>query len=195
MLTSHQVGCRVYKCCTGTSRLIYLSDRYPNVYGIDMPSRTELVAHGRTEQEICDHIGADLAIFQTLPDLIASCTQFNPAIEKFECSVFSGEYISGGVNESYLGHIEQLRADHIKAKNRSAAGVFVEQPSGCSGPLSGSEANIGVGLADSRPAGIAASHNKSSDCLLGLSNSDGTSADKEDAKSTRSSLATAQNGA
>ena len=92
--------------------------RHSNVYGIDMPSRSELVAYGRTTEEIAEAIGADLVIFQKLPDLIASVRQFNPSIETFDCSVFTGEYVTGGVDEEYLAHIESLRADHIK--NRTA---------------------------------------------------------------------------
>ncbi|BGP37878.1 amidophosphoribosyltransferase [Rhodotorula kratochvilovae] len=73
--------------------------RHPAVYGIDMPSRRELVAHGRTEEEISKYIGADLTIFQTLPDLVKACAQFNPDIQQFDCSVFTGEYVTGGVDE------------------------------------------------------------------------------------------------
>ena len=94
--------------------------RYPNVYGIDMPSRTELVAHGRTSEEVAEAIGADLVIFQTLPDLVASVRQLNPSIERFECSVFDGEYVTGGVDAAYLDHLEGVRSDHMKTK---AAGV------------------------------------------------------------------------
>ncbi|KAK4053037.1 amidophosphoribosyltransferase [Microbotryomycetes sp. JL201] len=90
--------------------------RYPNVYGIDMPSRKELVAHGRTEEEVSRYIGADLTIFQTLDDLVAACRQFNPAIGQFDCSVFTGEYVTGGVDEEYLAGIETLRNDNAKAK-------------------------------------------------------------------------------
>jgi len=90
--------------------------RYPNVYGIDMPSRTELVAHGRTTDEVAKAIGADLVIFQTLPDLVASVRQLNPVIERFECSVFSGEYVTGGVDGVYLDHLESTRSDNMKAK-------------------------------------------------------------------------------
>lgn len=79
-----------------------------------MPSRSELVAYGRTTEEITEAIGADLVIFQKLPDLIASVRQFNPSIETFDCSVFTGEYITGGVDERYLVYIESLRADHVK---------------------------------------------------------------------------------
>lgn len=90
--------------------------RYPNVYGIDMPSRKELVAHGRDEEHIAEAIGADLVIFQTLPDLIESVRQLNPEIGNFDCSVFSGEYVTGGVDEAYLQHLESLRADNIRGK-------------------------------------------------------------------------------
>lgn len=90
--------------------------RYPNVYGIDMPSRSELVAHGRTMEEVAEAIGADLVIFQTLEDLVASVRGLNPSIEKFECSVFSGEYVAGGVDQAYLDHLESIRSDNMKSK-------------------------------------------------------------------------------
>ncbi|KDR73601.1 hypothetical protein GALMADRAFT_251344 [Galerina marginata CBS 339.88] len=95
--------------------------RYPNVYGIDMPSRKELVAHGRDNDEIASAIGADLVIFQTLPDLINSVRQLQPSIKHFDCSVFTGEYVTGGVDEGYLQHIENLRADNNRAKILSAS--------------------------------------------------------------------------
>ena len=87
-----------------------------NVYGIDMPSRAELVAHERTPDEIATAIGADLVIFQTLPDLISSVRRFNPAIPAFDCSVFTGEYVTGGVDEAYLASLERLRADNVKLR-------------------------------------------------------------------------------
>jgi amidophosphoribosyltransferase len=95
--------------------------RYPNVYGIDMPSRSELVAHGRTMEEVAEAIGADLVIFQTLEDLVASVRGLNPSIEKFECSVFSGEYVTGGVDQAYLEHLENLRSDNMKSKGGTAS--------------------------------------------------------------------------
>jgi amidophosphoribosyltransferase len=94
--------------------------RYPNVYGIDMPSRAELVAHGRTMEEVAEAIGADLVIFQTLEDLVASVRGLNPSIEKFECSVFSGEYVTGGVDQAYLDHLESIRSDNMKNKAGTA---------------------------------------------------------------------------
>jgi len=95
--------------------------RYPNVYGIDMPSRSELVAHGRTMEEVAEAIGADLVIFQTLEDLVASVRGLNPSIEKFECSVFSGEYVAGGVDQAYLDHLESIRSDNMKSKAGTAS--------------------------------------------------------------------------
>jgi amidophosphoribosyltransferase len=77
--------------------------RYPNVYGIDMPSRTELVAHGRTMEEVAEALGADLVIFQTLEDLVASVRGLNPSIEKFECSVFFGGIRHGERGQRVLG--------------------------------------------------------------------------------------------
>jgi len=97
--------------------------RYPNVYGIDMPSRNELVAHGRTTEEVAEAIGADLVIFQTLADLVSSVRQLNPSIEQFECSVFSGEYVTGGVDAEYLDHLENVRSDNMKAKGVASNGV------------------------------------------------------------------------
>lgn len=67
--------------------------KYPNVYGIDMPSYEELVASDKCEQEVAESIGADKLIYQTLDDLICACREGNPSIKKFECSVFDGRYL------------------------------------------------------------------------------------------------------
>jgi len=90
--------------------------RYPNVYGIDMPSRKELVAFNRNEDEIATAIGADLVIFQTLSDLVESARQWNPSIEQFDCSVFTGKYITGGIDEEYFVKLEGQRADNVRGK-------------------------------------------------------------------------------
>lgn len=79
-----------------------------------MPTRRELVAHGRDSEAIATAIGADLVIFQTLPDLVESVRHLNPSIEQFDCSVFTGEYITGGVDEEYLRHVESLRGDNSR---------------------------------------------------------------------------------
>ncbi len=97
--------------------------RYPNVYGIDMPSAEELIAHGRTVDEICELIGADWLVFQDLDDLRASSLDGNPAIEDFDCSVFDGNYITGDVDEAYLQRIHDLRNDDAQTQRRAAAAV------------------------------------------------------------------------
>ncbi|KIY62339.1 amidophosphoribosyltransferase [Cylindrobasidium torrendii FP15055 ss-10] len=90
--------------------------RYPNVYGIDMPSPKELVANGRDNEGIAKAIGADLVIYQTLEDLESSVRQLNPSITNFDCSVFTGHYVTGGVDEHYLAALENTRADNVRAK-------------------------------------------------------------------------------
>lgn len=111
--------------------------RYSNVYGIDMPSPTELVAHGRTEEEVAKEIGVDLVIYQTLDDLVQSCRTWNPSINTFDCSVFTGEYVTGGVDDRYLEHLQKLRNDNAKAKKKSTMIPGDEATGdGCSGPMS-----------------------------------------------------------
>jgi amidophosphoribosyltransferase len=87
---------------------------YPNVYGIDMPSVNELIAHGRTVDEVCKLIGADKLIYQDLKDLKASTTQGNKSITEFDCSVFNGVYPTGDVDKAYLDKLEALRNDVTK---------------------------------------------------------------------------------
>ncbi|SAM05710.1 hypothetical protein [Absidia glauca] len=81
--------------------------RYPNVYGIDMPTRTELVAHERNDQQVAEVLGADKVIFQDLHDLVESVRKFNPAIERFDTSVFDKIYVTGDVDEEYMTYLEQ----------------------------------------------------------------------------------------
>ncbi|KAI9221992.1 Amidophosphoribosyltransferase [Blastocladiella britannica] len=90
--------------------------RYPNVYGIDMPSVNELVAHGRTEDEVAKWICADEMIYLDLPALEASIRQFNPALVEFDTSVFTGCYVTGDIDEEYLAKLERSRSDAAKLK-------------------------------------------------------------------------------
>ncbi len=87
--------------------------RYPNVYGIDMPTRNELLANGRTDAEIAQEIGADAVIYQDLPDLIAAVRSVNPAITAFDSSCFDGRYVTGDVTEAYLARLEGQRNGDI----------------------------------------------------------------------------------
>ena len=92
--------------------------RFPNVYGIDMPSATELIAHGREVDEIRQIIGADGLIFQDLNDLIEAVRAENPDIQQFECSVFNGVYVTKDVDQGYLDFLDTLRNDDAKAVQR-----------------------------------------------------------------------------
>lgn len=92
--------------------------RYPNVYGIDMPTAGELIAHGRDVDEIAKLIGADKLIYQDLNDLIAAVRAGNPTLEDFDSSVFTGEYITHDVDEQYLQQLELFRSDAAKEARR-----------------------------------------------------------------------------
>ncbi|MFD1216116.1 amidophosphoribosyltransferase [Microbulbifer celer] len=89
--------------------------KYPNVYGIDMPSASELVAHGRTTEEVCEEIGADWLIYQELEDLVESSAEGNSEIKEFDCAVFNGKYITGDVTEEYLESLHAARNDNAKS--------------------------------------------------------------------------------
>ncbi len=83
--------------------------RFPNVYGIDMPTRAELLANGRTDAEIAREIGADAVIYQDLPDLIKAVQDVNSKLTVFDASCFDGRYVTGDVNEAYLARLEGQR--------------------------------------------------------------------------------------
>jgi len=91
-----------------------------------MPSAAELVAHGRTDEEVREIIGADRLIFQDLQDLIDAVKKKGKTrVESFDTSVFSGEYITGDVSHHYLEQLELLRSDSAKeARDREHAGVL-----------------------------------------------------------------------
>ena len=92
--------------------------RYPNVYGIDMPSASELIAHNRSVEEVCELIGADWLVYQDLDDLIRCSHDGNPHVDGFDCSVFNGEYITGDIDQSYLDRQEFLRSDDAQNERR-----------------------------------------------------------------------------
>jgi amidophosphoribosyltransferase len=90
--------------------------RYPNIYGIDMPAASELIAHGRTEQEVANALGVDGLFYLTLDDLKTAIQQGNPRLENFDCSVFTGEYATGEDN-NYFKKLEAQRNDKQKSDN------------------------------------------------------------------------------
>ncbi|MBD1584714.1 amidophosphoribosyltransferase [Pseudoalteromonas sp. S16_S37] len=83
--------------------------RHANVYGINMPTSKELIAHEKTNEQICQAIGADRLIYQDINDLIDSIKCENHAISKVETSVFDGHYITGDICSDYLQNLEQSR--------------------------------------------------------------------------------------
>ena len=87
--------------------------RYQNVYGIDMPAASELIAHGKDASEVCKEIGADKLFYQDIDDLVWAVQRGNKDLDKFETSVFTGEYITGVGNE-YLRSLEVVRSDASK---------------------------------------------------------------------------------
>ncbi|MDT4329418.1 amidophosphoribosyltransferase [Methylomonas sp. MED-D] len=94
--------------------------RYPNVYGIDMPAARELIAHDRSEEDVCKALGADKLIFQDLSDLIEAVGRGNPNIKHFDTSCFSSEYITGDIDMAYLARIEALRNDHAQSQRNGS---------------------------------------------------------------------------
>jgi amidophosphoribosyltransferase len=93
--------------------------RFPNVYGIDMPSANELIAHGHDVESICKIIGADGLIFQSLEDLVEAVRSENPDIKKFETSVFDGVYVTNDITQEYLNKLDASRND-AKKGNKTA---------------------------------------------------------------------------
>jgi amidophosphoribosyltransferase len=112
---------------SGAKKVIFASAappvRFPNVYGIDMPTRSELVAYGRTDEEINKMIGADQLIYQNVEDMKQAVRDINPNIQNFEASCFDGNYITGDITESYLDALEAQR-------NSSAAQADRQRDSG-----------------------------------------------------------------
>ncbi len=106
------------------ARKVYLASaappvRHPNIYGIDMPAVDELVAHGRTVEEIEKLLGCDWLIYQDLEDLEAAVREGNPQITRFDSSCFDGHYVTG-IEPGYFERIEQMRSDEAKHKRRAS---------------------------------------------------------------------------
>ena len=93
---------------------------HPNVYGIDMPSVKELIAHERSTEDVCEAIGADWLIYQDLDDLIASSSEGSNNVTEFDCAVFNGHYVTPDVDQNYLDSIDAERNDAAKCSVVSA---------------------------------------------------------------------------
>lgn len=90
--------------------------KYPNVYGIDMPAAKELIAHGRTTDQICESIGADWLVYQDIEDLKTATQTKKSDVHDFDCSVFDGCYVTGDVDQEYLDALESRRSEASKKK-------------------------------------------------------------------------------
>jgi len=107
----------------GGARRVYFASaapavRFPNVYGIDMPATSELVAADRTEEEVAKLIGADRLIYQDLDDLVRACLHHDSNIQEFDDSCFSGRYVTGDVTPSYLARLQEERSDEAKVRRK-----------------------------------------------------------------------------
>jgi amidophosphoribosyltransferase len=110
----------------GANKVIFASAappvKFPNVYGIDMPTRGELVAHGRTDDEVANIIGADYLVYQDVDALKQAVRDINPSLARFDASCFDGNYITGDVTTEYLDVIERARAEPESQSERDSAG-------------------------------------------------------------------------
>src|SRR5438132_9200607 len=109
----------------GAKKVIFASAAppvlFPNVYGIDMPTRGELIAAHRSEEEVCREIGADALIYQDLDQLKDAVRRANPGLANFETSCFDGHYVTGDVTIDYLRTIETQRDAARDASEEDAA--------------------------------------------------------------------------
>jgi amidophosphoribosyltransferase len=98
---------------SGANRVIFASAappvRFPNVYGIDMPTRSELIAHGRSDEEICRSIEADGLVYQDIDAMKKSVSELGPHLTQFEASCFDGHYVTGDITSEYLDRLEASR--------------------------------------------------------------------------------------
>lgn len=108
----------------GAKKVIFASAappvKFPNVYGIDMPTRGELVAYGRTHEEIAKIIGADQLVYQDVEDMKRAVRDVNPALKDFDASCFDGKYVTGDIDEAYLDRLEAARNNSAKADRENA---------------------------------------------------------------------------
>ena len=93
--------------------------KYQNLYGIDMPATSELIASNKSDEDVAKEINADWLVYQKLDDLIESVKEGNSEIEEFETSIFTGEYMTPLV-ENYLEDLENTRKDELKIQREKS---------------------------------------------------------------------------
>lgn len=99
--------------------------KYPNVYGIDIPSCTELVAFERSEEDVAVAIGADKVIYNNLEDVVDAVKSLNPALTGFDTSCFNGKYVTPEVTEEYLKKLVSNRGKGRTGAKESAAATAI----------------------------------------------------------------------
>jgi amidophosphoribosyltransferase len=125
-----------------------LNNSHPHIYGIDLASSSELIAHARSSNEIAKVIGADAIVFQSLDDLKQACAEQSPRPnQKFEVGVFSGEYVTP-VKETYFAHLDALRGTRKREKEIALARQAVVQ-----GVADGNDTKVVLGAAATTAAG------------------------------------------
>lgn len=100
--------------------------RHPNVYGIDMPRAEDLIAHDRSVKDIEEYLGADWLVYQDLDDLVKSCSEGNESIQNFDCSVFTGDYITADIDVQYLHTLAESNDVDAGLANESTVGLHNE---------------------------------------------------------------------
>ncbi|WP_170477816.1 amidophosphoribosyltransferase [Ruegeria arenilitoris] len=117
----------VQMCREAGAKKVYVASasppvKYPNVYGIDMPTKHELIANGKEIEDIRRELGADALFYQNLDDLIWAAKEGNPEIEAFDCSCFDGNYVTGSVSDDYLDNLENSTRVSKKKKDMQVLG-------------------------------------------------------------------------
>lgn len=104
--------------------------KYPNVYGVDMPSKKEFVANGLTDEQVREVLGADGLVYQDVEDLIAVGKQLNPSITTFDAACFDGRYVTGDIDEEYLAALEASGrgANRLRAGQKTSLIQQEEKP-------------------------------------------------------------------
>jgi amidophosphoribosyltransferase len=114
------------------ARKVYLASaappvRHPNVYGIDMPTRTELIAHGRDMDAIRAYIGCDALIYQDVDAMKRAVASLNPALAGFEASCFDGHYVTGDVTDDDFREMQQQRSLQLEEDEDTPRGRLALQ--------------------------------------------------------------------
>ncbi|GAB3775004.1 amidophosphoribosyltransferase [Ramlibacter monticola] len=115
------------------ARKVYMASaappvRFPNVYGIDMPTATELVAHGRTVEEVREIIGCDALIYQDVEGMKNAIGKLNPRLDGFDASCFDGVYVTGDINPEDIARINEARIGQEDPLEESASRLSIPNP-------------------------------------------------------------------